>query len=800
MKKYGFVCLLLLSIAYGQEVALPVNRSTEKGGEELRHRWMSSWIAHPTASQLEYGVFLFRRTFKLTTVPDSFVLYLSADNRYKLYVNGQYISNGPARGDQLNWQYETINIGRFLKPGDNVIAAEVVNFGNARPLAQHTFQTAFLMQVKDTGHKALNTGQPGWKVLQNRAFQPIEVTSAMVNGFYAAGPCDSITGKKYPWGWNTIAYNDSHWPTPKISFADKSKEYVGVGRGYIYGVGLHLVPRSIPLPEQSVERFQKIIATGYPTNSTRLFAEGKPVIIPKNTTAVFLLDQSYLTIGYPRLLVSKGNNSRIRVTYAEALTDKNGQKGNRNETAGKKIHGYYDVFSPDGGNNRLFEPLWLRTFRYVQLEIRTSGEELVLQDYYNLFTAYPFQQRGSFRSDDAKLTEIWKAAWRTARLCAGETYVDCPYYEQLQYVGDTRVQALMSLYGSGDDRLMRNALTLFDQSRVPDGLTLSRYPSYYPQIIPTYSLMWINMVHDYYRYRKDSLFLRPFLQGMENVLAWFKQRVDSSGLLGAMEWWNFTDYTPAFNMGTPDGTDEGGSALISLQYVYALQHAAELFDYYGERSKSEQYQALAEVVKKAVVKHCYNNAKNLFAETPAQKRYSAHTNYFAVLTNTVAPDSQRAFMLRTLADQDLIKPTIYFRFYLFRCLQQTGLGDLYLDNLDAWKNMLDQGLTTFAETDQNPRSDCHAWSASPLFDLLHTVAGIQPASPGFDSVLIEPNFGRLTFIEASFPHPRGLVKLSLERKGTAIIKGYIELPPGLNGRFHFQQQTIPLTGGKRHSF
>ena len=88
---------------------------------------------------------------------------------------------------------------------------------------------------------------------------------------------------------------------------------------------------------------------------------------------------------------------------------------------------------------------------------------------------------------------------------------------------------------------------------------------------------------------------------------------------------------------------------------------------------------------------------------------------------------------------------------MFRCLQKTGLGDLYLDNIDTWYNMLGQGLTTFAEIDTNPRSDCHAWSASPLFDFLNLVAGIQPASPGFETVLIAPNFGKLHSIDAKVP-------------------------------------------------
>jgi hypothetical protein len=388
-------------------------------------------------------------------------------------------------------------------------------------------------------------------------------------------------------------------------------------------------------------------------------------------------------------------------------------------------------------------------------------------------------------------------AWRTARLCAGETYFDCPYYEQLQYIGDTRIEALVSLYVTGDDRLMRNALELFDRSRIADGLTLSRYPSAYPQIIPTYSLMWINMIHDYYSYRNDSLFISQYTQGIADVLGWFEKRIDSTGMLGNLEWWNFTDYTPDFNLGIPDGTDDGHSALVSLQYVYALQNAAELFGYFGQTFYAAKYARLADTIKKSVLRNCYDPTKGLIAETPDKKRFSAHTSLFAILTNTIGEASQRDLLKKVIADKAIIQPTIYFRFYLFRCLQKTGLGGLYLDNLGPWYNMLDQGLTTFAETDVDPRSDCHGWSTSPLFDFLHTVAGIQPASPGFKTVLIAPNFGGLRSIDVRFPHPKGEILVNLARTPDGKIRGYIELPDNVNGAFRYEHMEIPLTGGHR---
>ncbi len=173
------------------------------------------------------------------------------------------------------------------------------------------------------------------------------------------------------------------------------------------------------------------------------------------------------------------------------------RKGNRNQVEGKQMIGYYDLILPEGGTDRLYQTLTTRTYRYLQLEIRTEEEPLIINQLDGLFSAYPFQKIAHVSTEDKFLDRVQEIGWRTARLCAAETYMDCPYYEQLQYLGDTRIQALISLYVTGDDRLMRNTLMQADHSRLPDGLTLSRAPSAIPQIIPPFSLYWVDMVHDY---------------------------------------------------------------------------------------------------------------------------------------------------------------------------------------------------------------------------------------------------------------------------------------------------------------
>ena len=59
--------------------------------------------------------------------------------------------------------------------------------------------------------------------------------------------------------------------------------------------------------------------------------------------------------------------------------------------------------------------------------MKTGIEPVVLEDFRGLFTAYPFILRARFESDDATVNKIWEVGWRTARLCAHETYMDRLY-------------------------------------------------------------------------------------------------------------------------------------------------------------------------------------------------------------------------------------------------------------------------------------------------------------------------------------------------------------------------------------
>lgn len=753
----------------------------------LNNKWSARWITCPASPQRDYGVYHFRKEISMETVPTSFIVHVTADNRYRLFVNGKPVSSGPARGDLYNWYFATLDIAPYLKPGKNCIAALVWNMGTLAPVAQISQQTGFLLQGNTDVEKAVNTNS-GWKVIRNEAYNPCSVdNSSRLKTYMVVGPGDSVRADKYPWGWEQVSFNDQQWKSAIVVTGPSSFQY---GTDNLWTLQPSIIP---PMYERRKNITQ--ICRVDDRKLQILFDEAHPLSIPSHTTTTILFDQGENTVAYPELRVNYGTGASIKVTYAEALVNAAGEKGNRNDITGKQIKGNYDVWVADG-KDRIFRPLWIRTYRFIQLEITTGNEPLLLSDFYGQATGYPLEERAKFSSSDKSLQDIWRVGWRTALLCAGETYFDCPYYEQLQYEGDTRIQSLISLYVSGDDRLMRKAILDFYHSRVPEGLTQGRYPSNRLQVIPPFSLYWISMLYDYMMYRNDSAFLEPFLIPAMAILDWYEKKIDTKrSMLGPMKWWNFTDWDLSFPSGTPPGATDGNSSIITLQYVYTLEQAAALFSYFKQNVVAQKYLALANQLRKGVYSNCFDITRGEMANTPEKKSFSQHANIMGVLAGSIPAQQAPGVMQKVLTDTTLSQATFYYRFYLNLALQKAGMGDLYYSQLKPWRDMIANGLTTFAENPDPTRSDCHAWSSSPNYDFLATLCGVKPTAPGFRKVVIEPYLGALSQVDGEIPHPMGWIRVSFERITGGGLKGTIELPKGVTGQMKWGTKRLELHPG-----
>jgi hypothetical protein len=505
------------------------------------------------------------------------------------------------------------------------------------------------------------------------------------------------------------------------------------------------------------------------------------------------------------LKFSGGQGAHLTLIYSEALYDPQMHKGNRNDVGTRQAHGITDEIYPDGGQNRIFETLWWRTWRYLDIEVKTEDQPITLNSLEAHYTAYPFNVQAKFESSDPELDKIFAIGWHTAQLDAHETYMDTPYYEQLQYAGDTRLQALITYAMTGDDRLPRQAIRALNDSRIPAGITASRYPSSLPQYIPTFSLLWIGMIHDNYRYDPDKSFAQNNLPGARTVLQWFASYQHPDGVLGQLPWWSFIDWIETETkrpFPSYDKNDE--SCLTTMEYIGALEDAIDLEKSIG----SPEYVALdsehLERAKKGTLAQCWDQKNQLFADNAAKDMYSEHTNMLAVLYDVAPKKDQQAIMRRVVArrvdgsdgtkpvgDPKLIGASFYFRFYLARALDHAGMADEYLKTLGDWRGFLKMGFTTWPEQPGDTRSDSHAWTAHPTYDLLTLVAGIEPNSPGFQTVRIAPHLGNLTHLDATYPHPLGLIHVKYDG-----ANGTVELPSGLDGIFVWKGKQTQLHSGE----
>jgi hypothetical protein len=763
------------------------------------HRdWSASWITHPTAPLREPLVLHFRHTLDLAPVPSTYIVRVSADNRFILFVNGRRVGDGPARGDLSHWRYERFDLAPFLRTGHNLVTVTVWNFGIFAPIAQMSDRTAFLLESEATGANSISTPE-GWLVETEQGHRALDRGSVSFHTYMAAGPGEEIDAARYDWAWNSPSASGASWVAAATPMRDSIHSVNKAHSADITADNLWgLIPDMLPPMEYSPTSAGQIVRTDLP--DMRGFPDAT-VTVPAGRHIHVLLDRKTLTTAYPELTVSGGKGARIRLTYAEALYDKNRQKADRDAVEDRVALGLTDSFLPDGGANRTFEPLWWRTWRYLDLDIQTADDPLQLESLKAWFTAYPFEERASFKSSDSDLDKIQEISWRTARLDAHETYMDTPYYEQLQYVGDTRIQALISYAETGDDRLARQALAAFDASRFPDGLTRSRYPSSLPQTIPTFSLLWIGMLHDYWLYRPDREPVRSALPGTRSVLNWFASHEHADGLLDKLPWWSFIDWVSSGEAPTYD--THGESCITTLEYLGALEDATDLEHNMGDSVLADRYQARAKHVRSGIYNKCWSEDRRLIADNPDRKVFSQQANILGVIYDVIPKGRQQEVLRRMLAIEPgttpngILSASYYFRFYLARALDHAGLADEYLKSLDPWRKLLPLHFSTWPEVPGDTRSDSHAWSAHPIYDMLTLVAGIEPASPGFASVRIEPHLGSLNDLTASFPHPEGIISVEYHRS-QAGLDATIALPGKLAGKFVFQGKTWPLKPGSNH--
>lgn len=726
----------------------------------------------------------FRCVFALSE-PASLALSVSAHSRYRLWINGEPVGSGPCKGDRWRHYYETIDVSSYLTVGVNVIAAKVVAYGPYESLRQGFGGPVSVManaagpcwiaggqclSADGTVLADVTTGaaEDGWLVCIDEAIDWEAYSPA-----YFVGAMERVDGTKLPRGWNCTGQPGGTWEVPV-------RRWKADGRPYGIIPPFPLLERPIPLLfEQERNLVREIVPTRQPGEATISFgADGmprNPVVIPADSLKTVILDAGELTTGYVRLRVEQGQGSRVTLLYAESFSTKRERgfpiKGKRDDADRFDLIGHEDVYRPSGGQD-VYEPFWFRTFRFVKITVETGDEPLLLYPLEYRVTGYPLAVSSAVESTASWIRPLWDVSVRTLQRCMHETYEDCPYYEQLQYTMDTRLQILFTYAISGDTRLALRAIDDYHASLLPEGILQARYPCMESQVIPTFSLHWIFMLEDYYWQTGDPSIIRKYRATIDSVLEWFDRKIGGFGLVERLGYWEFIDWVPEWDElnGAPEATLHGPSTIHNLVYAYALQTAARLSALTQRHETAAEYGRRAADVLAAVRAHCWSEPAGLYREGPEFEQISQHAQVWAVLTGLAAGEEARLLMQRMLERDDLLRCSYAMSFYLFRALEKVGLYAETERLWQDWRNLLALNLTTWPEDPFMQRSDCHGWGALPLFEFTRCLLGVQAAAPGWEAIRIKPNILSMEHMSGQAITPKGPVKVEWKRteEGLAV--------------------------------
>ena len=469
--------------------------------------------------------------------------------------------------------------------------------------------------------------------------------------------------------------------------------------------------------------------------------------IPANTVYWIELDAGELTTGYFRLMCLAGKGAQVTILYSEGyqeIVSKPGEpvmtkKGCRDQAENSVLEGHEDYFFLSGKPEQYISFLF-RTFRFVRLEVATKEFETVIKLPDYLETGYPLEDKTKFLSASEEWIEpLWEVSKRTLHRCMHETYEDCPYYEQMQYTMDTRLQCLFTYALSGDTRLATRAIYDYHCSQLPDGMLQSRYPCCEPQVIPPFALHWIFMLWDYYWETGEAEVLDRYLGTVIHVLGYFR-RHKKEGLVEHLGYWEMADWVPEWNdhYGVPHACDDGPSTIFNFMYSSALQTAAKIMETLSLQDFAGKLLQEAEQINQTIHHRCFDTQRNLYRDGPQTEEYSQLAQVWAALAGTQDPCFRQALMVQVLQEKELILCTFPCQFYLLRAYEKTGL---YGQTAEVWgtlKQQLDLHLTTLPETPADSRSDCHAWSALLLYEFPRKVLGVSALSPGYQRILGDP--------------------------------------------------------------
>lgn len=726
----------------------------------------------------------FRKGFELASVPRKAPLFITADQSYRLYINGRYVCRGAARGMQLHWPYDEVDVAGYLRKGENVVAIRAFNPG--RSCFQYVSQgMAGLLLGAEWGKFSL-VSDKSWKARRQagiaRGTVPVSVQLFDQEHVDLRLEADD---------WMMPGYDDSGW---KINVTSRP-----------FGVmpWNTLEPRMIPLLSEQVIRPVALIGVGSGRSSAgyqatrdvvalrvgedRTHSPVSPGNVPIRVEATgkggfrsYLLDFGRTVLGNPAIIVKGARGGEMVDTLHVETVEKSKLEPHLvpNEWCGMAF-GNRMICRPGENRHVFYHPFG---FRYFELTVRDAEGALDLDVELN-WIGYPMDRKGRFESSDTMLENIWETCAWTQQCCAIDSYVDTPWREQAQWWGDARVQAWNTFHLSGDARLLRRGIHCIASQTTPEGLTYGHAPTAAHEcILPDFTLIWMMTMWDYYWQTGSVEPVKTHRRKIDAALGYFDAHTDKkTGLVGYdRRYWLFLDWTDIFK--------NGYSSVYNLWLLLTLQKLAILFKLAGDTRRAGQMKAWAGRVSTALRQLLSQDGllmDGIAFDGKLAERTSVQSQTLAIMTG-LNPAGEQAMLEKVLVPYIKEKlamkglPSSYWCTYAFTVLAERGYGSEVVDYIRKhWAPMVEHG-TTFEVFDPQPggQSFSHAWSAHPLYHLVQIIGGIRQTGPAWKRVRYAPCFAGDRG-SAAVPVSAGLISGSWKKIGAGKVAVEISVPRGV---------------------
>lgn len=666
----------------------------------------------------------FRKTFKLDNAPQEATLFASADVSYRLWINGHLVARGPADpGRDYDtpapgpWFDDVRTVTRFLKPGNNTIAAEVF----PKQLVYSEGQIA-----------------PGLKVslkLKSKLGEVTEVTTDSSWRTAVASDLANWEGENgyrvdatlEPVGWQGTDFDDRAWGASVVT-----------GKGRAANLISELAP-----PLEAI----------FPAIGTARFTDG--VTAHGTAGATFAKDGGY-AVRYGRVM-----SARIAVRV-------NGTRGARllimpNESDSPGFNRRMEILLREG--LQTIEIPFFDSFSTINFEARGVSQPITVEEVRAIFTSYPVRYEGSFECDREDFNRIWKVGRWVSQICMQTHHLDSPHHQEpISDPGDYLIIALNNYYTFGGGALARQDLRKYARAMEQREF----------QVFHTsYSLLWLRMLMEYAEYTGDVSLLDELAPYSHRLLDRFATYVGKNGLISNAPNYMFMDWVEVggFNAHHPPAVV--GQGYMTALYYQALEDDRQLALRLGDSKRATDNQAKRAAIRTSFERELWSESEGLYRDgkpfqtdvkpnqwLPADKEietFSTQVNTFAVTSGIASGARATHVMGKVIARQDMnCQP--YFMHFVFEALAKSGLFEAHaVKQIERWK-ILPDTQSFFEMWNTGDRS--HAWNATPLFQMSGRILGVTPIEPGFKVFAVDPKPSGLMWAKGVVPTPHGKIRVS----------------------------------------